>query len=325
MTNRSDLTREWTRIMAPNTGDVRTELVGEAAEFLGIRIEDAWQRLQGAGERFRDEWTRTVTDPSDTATLVDFYNRSDTELFELIEWHAADAIHYRTLIVRDLAADRLRRGADPASVVRARHDRVRAEAGRSDGRYLDYGSGIGNDAMVFADAGFEVTIADISDLLLAFAGWRLRRRGFSVRAVDLKRERPPAATFDVITCFDVLEHIPRPLEAVRALHRSLRDDGLLIIHAPFGDDPEHPMHVVHKDVVTPRMRSFGFQPVDCPFPPFIHAPRVYRKRALPAVDRAAYYLYDKYLDNPMGALLAGFYRRTVRPLIGRNVRKAEWA
>src|SRR5262249_2298511 len=158
-----------------------------------------------------------------------FYNQSDSELFELINWHASDPIHYRTLIVRDYAL---------------------ARPGRA---CLDYGSGIGNDALVFGKAGFTVTLADISDVLLAFAAFRCRRRGIPTTTVDLKRAAPPPDAIDVVLCFDVLEHIPEPLPVVKRIHDALRDGGLLVMHAPFGDDPEHPMHVVHEDVVTPRM------------------------------------------------------------------------
>src|SRR5437588_2486996 len=129
----------WARLIAPRTGDVRAELVQDAAEFLGISIDAAWNDLRGATDRFRDEWVRTVDDPKDPDALKRFYNRSDAELFDLLEWHASDPIHYRTLILRDLALTR---------------------PGRT---FLDFGSGIGNDALAFADAGFEVTLADISD------------------------------------------------------------------------------------------------------------------------------------------------------------------
>src|SRR5690606_7087017 len=147
-------------------------------------------RLDGAGERFRREWAASVGESVDPSSLTRFYNQSDTELFELIEWHATDPIHYRTLILRDLACTR---------------------PGRA---YLDYGSGIGSDAVVFAEAGFHVTLADISDVLLGFAAYRCRRRGASVRVVDLKSAPLPMDDIDVAVCFDVLEHIPEPLPAV---------------------------------------------------------------------------------------------------------------
>jgi SAM-dependent methyltransferase len=285
------LAEEWNRILAPQSRDVRAELVGEAAEFLGIPIDEAWGRMCGAAERFCDEWARTVDSPNDEAALARFYNHSDAELFELIEWHATDPIHYRTIILRD------------------RYTGANGAAGRS---YLDYGSGIGNDALVFGDAGFEITLADISELLLAFAAWRCRRRGFAVRTIDLRREAVPVDRFDLAVCFDVLEHIPKPLDIVRRLRAAVRPGGWLVIHAPFGADPEHPMHVVHRDVVTPRMRSLGFQPVGCEFPPSVRAPQIYQKRTVAAMDRAAYYVYDRYLSNPVGARLAKLYRRTFR-------------
>jgi SAM-dependent methyltransferase len=280
-----ELAAAWTRVMAPCTGDIRTELVQEAAEFLGISVPEAWARWRGAGERFRHEWATKIGESFDPAALTQFYNGSDTELFELIEWHAADPIHYRTLILRDRAVER---------------------AGRS---YLDYGSGIGSDAVVFGEAGFDVTLADISDILLGFAAFRCRKRGVTVRTIDLKSTGLPGDAYDVVVCFDVLEHIPKPLPVVRELRRALRTDGLVAIHAPFGKDPEHPMHVVHQDVVTPRMRAMGFQPMDVRFPPAVRAPQVYRKAVLPLRDRIAYLLYDVYMPNSAGSHLAEAYRR----------------
>jgi SAM-dependent methyltransferase len=286
--NYAELAAEWTRVIAPDTGDVRLALLRDAAEFLGITFDEARSRIDGARDRFRAEWEKTVANPADTAAVTRFYNQSDTELFELIEWHAVDPIHYRTLVLRDFA---------------------RARPGRA---YLDYGSGIGNDALVFLEAGFEATLADISDYLLAFAAWRCRRRGFSVGTIDLKGEELPAQKFDVIACFDVLEHIPEPAATVRGLRRSLRDRGLLAIHAPFAKDPDRPMHVVHSDVITPRMRSIGFQPVECEFPEGMWAPRVWERHEVTSLDRAGYFVYDNYLNNAFGARLATLYRRTLR-------------
>lgn len=274
--------------MAPHTGDVRADLAHEVAEFLGIPTADAEDRLRGSGERFREEWTTRVTDPANPAALAEFYNQSDAELFELAEWHASDLIHHRTLVVRDVALER---------------------PGR---RYLDYGSGIGSDALAFADAGFDVTLADVSDRLLAFAAWRCRRRGVNARTIDLKREELPRDTFDAAICFDVLEHIPEPVAIVRKIGRAMREDGLLAVHAPFGPDPDRPMHVVHSDVVTPRMRALGFQPLDREFPSYVWAPKLYRKQTGRAIDRLGYFVYDGYLNNGLGARLAAVYRRTFK-------------
>jgi SAM-dependent methyltransferase len=284
--NVQDLATTWTALMAPRTGDIRTELVREAAEYLGLTEAEAWERLRGAGDRFRDEWMQTIGDTKDADQIREFYNRGDTELFELIEWHATDPIHYRTLIVRDLAI---------------------TGRGRT---YLDYGSGIGSDAVAFAEAGFDVTVADISDILLGFAEFRCRKRGATVRKIDLKKEGLPENRFDVAVCFDVLEHVPDPLPVVRNIRRAMHEGGIIAIHAPFGEDDEHPMHIVHHDVVTPRMRSLGFKPIDAHFPPTVRAPQLYRKAQLPLRDRVGYLVYDVYLQqNPIGTRIAELYRR----------------
>jgi SAM-dependent methyltransferase len=298
MTNAAAYAESWRHLMAPHSGDIRADLLLEAAEFLGISLQEARTKVEGAGRRFADEWIQAGTDAAHAEQVTAFYNQTDTELFELIEWHATDPIHYRTLVVRDFAL-------------------------RASGRQmLDYGSGIGSDAIVFGAAGYTVTLADISDLLLSFAAFRCRRRGLQARTIDLKRETLPASAFDVVLCLDVLEHIPSPVNVVRAIHRSMRDNGLLVVHAPFGEDPEHPMHIVHHDVLTPRIRSLGLQAVDCPFPPEVRAPLVYRKQAMTAVDRLGYYLYDGYLQRaPVGPALASVYRfmRKGMPTVRRAV------
>jgi 2-polyprenyl-3-methyl-5-hydroxy-6-metoxy-1,4-benzoquinol methylase len=280
------LAEEWTRINAPVTGDVRAELVHEAAEFLGIPVEESWLRLGGATARFREEWEDRVANSNDPEALIEFYNQSDTELFELIEWHATDPIHYRTLAIRDLALNRTGR------------------------QYLDYGSGIGSDAMVFAECGFDITLADISSPLLAFAEWRLVRRGFKVRAIDLKHEALPANSFDMAVCFDVLEHIPDPIPVVRAIRDSLRVSGLLALHAPFGKDAKRPMHVVHQDIVTPRLQALGFQLFYCSFPRCVWAPMVCEKQTRSAIKRARDLVYEKCVKNAFGSRLVDFCRRT---------------
>jgi 2-polyprenyl-3-methyl-5-hydroxy-6-metoxy-1,4-benzoquinol methylase len=274
--------------MSPRLGDTKTELVHEAAEYLGIPVHEAWQRLSGARDRFREEWTRSVDDPKDPSAVIDFYNRSEAELFELIEWHADDPIHHRTLVVRDFAV---------------------GQPGRN---CLDYGSGIGSDAVVFVDAGYDVTVADVSDVLLGFAAFRCRKRGARVHTVDLKRQSLPHDTYDVVLCLDVLEHIPEPLPVIRKIRAAMREGGLFVMHAPFGKDLDRPMHVVHHDVVTPRMRFLGYQPVECEFPEAVWPPKMYRKQQTPVMDRLGYFVYDGYLQNGVGARLAAAYRHTLR-------------
>lgn len=277
-----------TAILAPRTGDVGQEVGLELAEFLGVPVDDVRARLADGTASFTNEWRARVRDPSDERTVTRFYNESTTEAFDLANWHATDSIHARSVICADIAA--ARRGQ----------------------RYLDYGSGIGSDALVFASAGFEITLADVAEPLLAFAKWRCERRGIAVRTIDLKREQPRRQTFDAVVCFDVLEHVHRPLRMLDAISRSMSPGGLLFVHAPFGEDAERPMHLVHEDVVTPRMHTVGFnwrEDLEATFPQwlFVH-PRVYESFEVPAVDRLGYRLYESWLGQHVGPPLARVYR-----------------
>ncbi|HXH05029.1 MAG TPA: class I SAM-dependent methyltransferase [Vicinamibacterales bacterium] len=290
--------------MAPRTGDVLHELTLEAAECLGLTFDEAADRVARAGAEFRAEWERLVDDPRDAAAVVRFYNESRFELFEQIAWHASEPIHHRSLVCADLAA---------------------AQPGRE---FLDYGSGIGSNALVFGLAGFRVTLADIADPLLRFARWRCERRGLAVRAVDLKRESLERGRYDVITCFDVLEHVPDPLAAVRRMRDALRPGGILFLYAPFGPDPERPQHIVHRDPVTPRIRSLGFDRLsrwEASFPPHVRPPACYRRVVRSPASRAAYYLRDRWLNGPMGDALARTWRRlgtTVGPRAAASIAEA---
>jgi 2-polyprenyl-3-methyl-5-hydroxy-6-metoxy-1,4-benzoquinol methylase len=280
--------KRWTTLMAPRTGDLRQELTIELSEYFGRPIWEIETQLADATVRFTDEWREQIADPSDERAITRFYNESKTELFDLARWHAEDAIHYRTLVCADIAVRR---------------------PGRA---YLDYGSGIGSDALVFASAGFDVTLADISSPLLAFAKWRCERRGFRVQTIDLKRESAPPERFDAVVCFDVLEHIHRPLRTLDRIQRAMRPGALLFVHAPFGEDPDRPMHVVHTDVITPRMRTVGFtwrEELEADFPQWLWHPRVYEAFDLSPIDRLGYLLYDVWLQGPAGDRLARIYRR----------------
>jgi 2-polyprenyl-3-methyl-5-hydroxy-6-metoxy-1,4-benzoquinol methylase len=286
----------WAALLAPRLGSVREEIVDELSRYLEIAPDIVRGRLKDATTAFAEEWRAKVRNPRDAASVVKFYDESTTELFDLAEWHASDAIHYRTLSCADFA---LARGAR---------------------RALDYGSGIGSDAIALAGMGFEVTLADVSGTLLEFARWRCRDRGFDVRTVDLKRQPLPADTFDAALCFDVLEHVPNPIGTVRRIRRSMRPGGLLFLHAPFGVDRDRPMHIVDKDVVSPWIRALGLRwrlDIEAQFPRWLWAPHVYESVAIPLSDRVGYFLHDVAWPSDATRALARLYRRVVPSALRR--------
>lgn len=284
--------RQWVQLFAPQTGNLRQELATEAAEYLSVPLDDVLTEMAQGTERLADEWRSRVQDSRDPTQVIGFYNESDAELFEQLQWHATDVLHHRSLICAELSSQLPGRRA-----------------------FLDFGAGVGSNALVFAAAGFDVTIADVADPLQRFATWRFRRRNVPVKVIDLKRERLPSVTYDVITCFDVLEHVPDPVRIVKELRDAMRPGGLLFLYAPFGEDPERPMHIVHDDRVFRLMRFLGFRPKgewEDAFPSTVRAPSVYTRSASSSLDRFGYYMYDVWMKNRIGDAIAAWWRRQRR-------------
>lgn len=103
---------------------------------------------------------------------------------------------------------------------------------------LDYGCGVGLEALEYAKMGNRVSIADISAANLRLAHRVIELHGQKTLHEMLIQEKEPFLpvlnpekqdidTFDVIHCCGVLHHIPEPIPVVRAMHGWLRPSGEL--------------------------------------------------------------------------------------------------
>jgi 2-polyprenyl-6-hydroxyphenyl methylase/3-demethylubiquinone-9 3-methyltransferase len=95
-------------------------------------------------------------------------------------------------------------------------------------RVLDVGCGGGILSEAMATRGAEVTGIDLSDKALEIARLHLLESGNQVTyrkaaAEALAEEQP--ARFDVVTCMEVLEHVPDPASHVRACANLLKPGG----------------------------------------------------------------------------------------------------
>ena len=100
-------------------------------------------------------------------------------------------------------------------------------AGLRGKRVLDVGCGGGILSEAMAARGAEVTGIDLSDKALEIAQLHLLESGNQVTyrkaAVETLAEEQPAG-FDVVTCMEVLEHVPDPASHVRACASLLKPD-----------------------------------------------------------------------------------------------------
>ena len=96
------------------------------------------------------------------------------------------------------------------------------------GALLDVGCSTGWFLQVASEAGWKVTGMDVSAGSVA----HVRGRGFDVRLATLESHDLPPRSFDVITMFDSIEHMPSPRAALAAVHELLVDGGLLVVTTP---------------------------------------------------------------------------------------------
>lgn len=215
--------KEWINAIGGGSGNALVEVLArEISEYTGEDTEVVEAKMRGGTDAFAQLWRESGVDPADAESLRRFYNAGLTEAYELMFWHAGGL------------------GRCPVDYVLA------SWIGRQVGarRVLDFGSGVGSGAIFLSACGFAVSLADISAPLLDFSRARLAARGIDAECYLLPQERVPRGAFDLVTCMDVIEHVPDPVATVDDLASYLRVGGVLVA-VLYEDSACHdrPMHI----------------------------------------------------------------------------------
>lgn len=141
---------------------------------------------------------------------VDFYERTDAFLYELVIWNLNEVKRRMRSWMLDYLADGEKRVLN----------------------ILIIGDGLGLDSMCLSQLGHRVTYFEVPGCVAAFAR-KVFAEGRSKVTVVTDKRRIPMGEYDVVVCLDVLEHIPNVSTFVKTIADYLRSDGLLIVHAPF--------------------------------------------------------------------------------------------
>jgi len=109
-----------------------------------------------------------------------------------------------------------------------RLDYIDSIAGLAGKKVLDVGCGGGILSESMAERGATVTGIDMGEAPLEVARLHLLESGVDVdyhktAAEDLASEQP--TSFDVVTCMEMLEHVPDPASVIRACHDLVRPGG----------------------------------------------------------------------------------------------------
>lgn len=144
--------------------------------------------------------------------------------------------------------------ADYFVALKERHERKfrprLAELARiaPNGRLLDVGCGSGEFPAMAADAGYDAVGIDVSEPSIAVAR-RLRPDvDYRVGGIEHVAAAEPES-FDVVTMWDVIEHVIGPHDVVAGCAAALRPDGIIGIGTPNGDSIyDRAAHVAYRGV-----------------------------------------------------------------------------
>ena len=106
---------------------------------------------------------------------------------------------------------------------------------RGAGKVLDVGCGAGGNLKALQDQGWEPSGIEISEVAAAHA--RELVTG-NIHTGTLESAPFSPQSFDLILMSHSLEHLPSPVDALRRVHRLLKDDGLVVVTVPNADSVE---------------------------------------------------------------------------------------
>lgn len=97
------------------------------------------------------------------------------------------------------------------------------------GRLLDVGAAAGFFLVAAREQGWKVEGIELSSWL---AAWAKQHSDLTIHTTPLQPGQFPPDHFDVVTLFDVLEHVEDPKAVVRTVREVLKDDGLFVLSYP---------------------------------------------------------------------------------------------
>lgn len=214
----------------------RDELIADIVDYTGRSQYDVDMDLLIGVKLIKDEWNTKL--PQGYDEIKKFYKETKNYLYDSTLWHFGNRRNFDLELFQKLVADKeIKRNMSENK------DRIFT--------VLDFGAGIGQNAIMLARGGFDVTLADLDGFSLRFAEFRFNKHKIPYKVWYTDREDiPPLSTYDYILCFDVIEHIPSTelKGIIDKLIKLKHKDTQLISTISLGDRQNHPMHFENDNI-----------------------------------------------------------------------------
>jgi 2-polyprenyl-3-methyl-5-hydroxy-6-metoxy-1,4-benzoquinol methylase len=129
-----------------------------------------------------------------------------------------------------------------------------------DTEYLDIGCGCGGSLTAFAKKEARVSGMEIKEdfIDIIYANLNDNKINANIYYKDATKKAPEFRNkFNIITCIDVIEHIPNPMNLIRNIYSWLSDNGVAYIQIPNGEFISNVMHEYHHQLFGISLLDFG--------------------------------------------------------------------
>lgn len=212
----------------------RNELTADLVKHTGRSEEEVLMDIMVGPGLMKEAWHEA--NPQTFEQEKEFYKGTDKYLYDLALYHFGEKRKYDIELCTKLRGMWKKLSG---TIYQGRNPNV-----------LDLGSGIGQNSLMLARLGFDVTLADLDSKTLDFAKFRFTEHDMphKVWMVD-KEEMPPDKKYDFILLEDVLEHLPlSEIKKYAEKIQKLKHPGTEVIMSnAFGKNvggvkDSHPMH-----------------------------------------------------------------------------------
>jgi len=198
----------------------REELFEDLAKFEKVEVDEIRRRFEQRHKLRAEEMKKY--DFNDLKSVDDYYRNNNYEIYDHFHWHLKGRRSFDKKLLEDI------KRLNPSKST----------------EILDLGAGGGQVAYMLAKEGYQVTVIEKNKKECDFISYRFKKHKLKVKFVPLPINEAFKNKYDIILCFDVLEHIPdSEFESIINRIKSLKKtDGKVFATVSFGAQEAHPSH-----------------------------------------------------------------------------------